>query len=149
MKFGSDFTLLKKLKNFAIQKKFSNDAPLICITQFKFSKNGAHLDAFKIQWSLKSFFLFLNLKFQTCLVSTSKNCEIGFSVISSTTMPIFIIFYPHLLPQLSEKEIRKKKSKKKCKNHMWNSLGGKINGFNIWRRLDTWFYSCVKKIWLS
>ena len=61
------------------------------------------------------FELFLSSKFQISffLVLTSKGCEIGFSVLSSTSIPIFMIFYPRLLPQLSEKRDKKEQSMKK------------------------------------
>ena len=59
--------------------------------------------------------LFLqSFKFQFCLSSTSKIYKIVFSILLSTTMSINIIFYPHLLSQLSGKKRERKKSIKKC-----------------------------------
>ena len=48
-------------------------------------------------------------------------------------MPIFMIFYPHLLPQLSEKKregrkIYEKNVKTACKT----TEGGKTNNFDSW-----------------
>ena len=83
----------------------------IYITHFKFVKDGAHLNAQKSNEVLTlSFFKISNIIF---LVLTSKGCEIGFSVLSSTSIPIFMIFYPRLLPQLSEKRDKKEQSMKK------------------------------------
>ena len=49
--------------------------------------------------------------------------RVGFFVLFSITMPIFIIFEPHLLPQLSEKWEKGKKLLKKYKNCLENCWG--------------------------
>ena len=46
-------------------------------------------------------------------------------------MPIFIIFYPHVLPQLSEKR-EGRKIYEKCKTACRTTEGDKINEFGSW-----------------
>ena len=72
-----------------------------------------------------NFEFFLSLKFKVLNFFRFKLCEIGFFVLSSTSMPIFISFEPRLLSQLSEK---REKGEKQCKT----AVRVKTNSFDSW-----------------
>ena len=102
------------LKKFPIMYLLYVSHSLNCV------KDRAHLDASKFQWSLNSFFLQKNLNFNFVSISTSKSCKIMFSILSSTTMPIFIIFF---IKNWVKKE--RKKSIKNVKTAWKTNKGGK------------------------
>jgi len=79
-------------------------------------------------------------------IPTLKSFEIGFSVLFSTAMLIFMIFDPRLLPQLSEKRDKKQKLMKKWKTACETMEGCNVNGFDSWGRQDIRFYSWWTKI---
>lgn len=78
-----------------------------------------------------SFFKIFSFKF--LWVWPSKIRKIGFFVLSSTSMPIFISFEPRLLSQLSEKREKGEKTmKKECKTTCKTVEGCKTNSIDSW-----------------